>query len=124
MRAFNLIFAAAFAAMVPAAVDAEPAESHPPGIGHTLFMRGTVVRASGAELVVCIGRADGATVGQELTVYRVVRSHGGAGKGPPNFRRDEVGKVRIGEIINDHFARVSTISGRIRRNDIVELRRS
>ncbi|CCA93161.1 conserved hypothetical protein [Novosphingobium sp. PP1Y] len=108
--------------LVPVGAYAQSAQTHTPGIGHSVFMRGTVVRASGNDLVVCIGSADGAEPGQELTVYRV-SEHPHGPKGPPSFLRTEVGTVRIQQIIDQHFANATVTSGAIKRHDIVELRR-
>lgn len=121
----KVLAAAACAMLVPAAASAQSDQPHSPsspGIGHTFFMRGTVVRAAGDQLVVCIGREDGAQPGQELTVYRV-SEHPHGPKGPPMFQRKEVGTVRIHGVIDEHFANATVVSGRIKRNDIVELRR-
>jgi len=94
------------------------------GIGHTWFMRGTVVQIDSTGTVVCIGKADGAEVGQTLEVYRIVR-HPGPSKGVGStFHRQEVGEVRIDHVFDDHFAHVTVTKGRPTRNDIVELQRS
>jgi hypothetical protein len=94
------------------------------GIGHTYFMRGSIVGADARGTVVCIGKADGAEVGQSLEVYRVVQ-HPGPSKGPgPNYHRQLIGHVQIDHIYDDHFAHVRIIDGRPARNDIVELRRN
>ncbi|KHS49388.1 MULTISPECIES: hypothetical protein [Sphingomonadales] len=94
------------------------------GIGHTWFMRGTIVEVGSTGTVVCIGKADGAEVGQVLDVYRIV-PHTGPQKGTgPSFHRKEVGEVRIDHVFDDHFAHVTVVSGKPARNDIVELQRS
>ena len=121
-RLTKVLAAAACTMLVPAAALAQPDQPHTPGIGHSVFMRGTIVRASDDQLVVCIGREDGAQAGQELTVYRV-SEHPHGPKGPPMFQRTQVGTVRIHGVIDEHFANASIVSGAVRRNDIVELRR-
>lgn len=94
------------------------------GIGHTWFMRGTIVQVDSTGTVVCIGKADGAEVGQTLGVYRILR-HPGPRKSPgPDFHRQDVGEVRIDHVFDDHFAHVTVTRGRVRRNDIVEQRRN
>jgi|3_EtaG_2_1085321.scaffolds.fasta_scaffold00584_4 hypothetical protein len=122
MKFLPAILTAAALALVPASAFAQSGESHTPGIGHSVFMRGTVVRAVGNDLVVCIGSADGAEAGQELTVYRV-SEHPHGPKGPPIFQRTHVGTVRILGVIDEHFANASVVSGTVKRHDIVELRR-
>ncbi|MBX9645012.1 MAG: hypothetical protein K2W91_13055 [Novosphingobium sp.] len=100
---------------------ATPVQSQ--GIGHTWFMRGSIVQIDSKGIVVCIGKADGAEVGQTLDVYRIMR-HPGPRKSPgSDFHRQEVGEVRIVHVFDDHFAHVTVIKGKPARNDIVELKR-
>ena len=96
------------------------APAYAQGIGHTFIMRGTVVDMTRGVVTVCIGRADGAQVGQTLSVVRV-SSIGAAGR-PLSFRRQDVGSLTISRIVDDHFARAAIVSGRIAKNDLVELR--
>lgn len=94
------------------------------GIGHTFFMRGSVVGKDAQGTIVCIGKADGAEVGQVLEVYRVIQ-HPGPSKGTPTpFHRQLIGKVKIDHIYDDHFAHVSVTEGAPAKNDIVELRKN
>jgi hypothetical protein len=94
------------------------------GIGHTFFMRGSIVGADTAGTIVCIGRADGAEVGQSLEVYRMVPVPGpNKGAGSP-FRRQLIGHVQIDHIYDEHFAHVTIQDGRPKKNDVVELRRN
>jgi hypothetical protein len=91
-----------------------------PGIGHTFFMRGSVVDMTGGHIVICIGRVDGAATGQVLKVYRNVSAPGPRGVG---FRREEIGTVRIDAVLNEHYASASSLAGGVKVNDIVELER-
>ena len=84
------------------------------GIGHTFFMRGQVVAMEPSGTVICIGRADGAQPGQVLDVYR---------SEPRTYTRVKVGSITITEVIDDHFARAQVTDGRIKKNDMVELRK-
>lgn len=90
-------------------------------VGHSWFMRGSIVGADKTGPVVCIGKADGAEVGQVLQVYRVAFV---AGQTKGAARRDAVGHVRIDHLFDDHFAHVSVVDGKPATNDIVELQRS
>ena len=95
------------------------------GIGHSFFMRGSIVAEQAQGKVVCIGSEDGATVGQVLEVYRAVFHPGPSGKGfGPPFHREPVGHVRINHVYDGHFAHVSVVDGAPAVNDIVELRRN
>ena len=80
-------------------------------------MKGSIIETSDSEVYLCIGSRDGASVGQELDVYRIPETKPEA----LHFRRVQTGKVRITEIIDEHFAKAKVISGRAEKNDIVEL---
>lgn len=111
------------AALVMAATPiALPTAANAAGIGHSFFMRGQIVDMTGGVPTVCVGRSDGAKVGQTLDVVRVTTIPGT--RGGSSFRREDVGKVRIDAIVDDHFARASVISGRPAKHDIVELRQN
>ncbi len=84
---------------------------------HGFLMKGSIVEASNSDVYLCIGSKDGASVGQELDVYKVLQRQS---KATP-FRRVQTGKVKITEIIDEHFARATAISGKAEMNDIVEL---
>ncbi|MBC7504209.1 MAG: hypothetical protein H7267_00525 [Sandarakinorhabdus sp.] len=75
----------AFPVAIPTAASAA-------GIGHSFFMRGSVVRMENGTSTVCIGKTDGARVGQVLDVVRVTTGQGT--KGVPAFRREDVGSPR------------------------------
>ena len=87
---------------------------------HAYLMKGSIVEASDGEIYLCVGTKDGAIVGQELDVYRIKSKW--QPKGPPDFRRELTGKVKITEILNEHFAKAMVISGKADINSIVELK--
>lgn len=119
-----VLAAAACTMLIPAVSFAQPRGATPPEIVHGVTMRGSIVRATGRQIVICIGTADGAQAGQELAVYRVSFHPHGPKPGIGDFRRTRIGSVRISEVINEHFANASVTSGTARVNDIVELERS
>ena len=84
---------------------------------HGFLMKGSIIEASDSDVYLCIGAKDGATVGQELDVYKVVR----VTRARPTFKRVHSGKIRITEIIDEHFAKATVISGKAEKDDIVEL---
>lgn len=105
----------------PAMMGSAPAFAQ--GIGHSFFMRGSVVGTDATGTVVCVGKSDGAKVGQVLDVYRV-KTHPGPSKGPaPTYHRELVGHVKIDHIFDEHFAHVSVADGTPSVHDIVELRK-
>ena len=86
---------------------------------HSYLMKGSIIETSNSDVYLCIGSKDGASVGQELDVYKIPQTKPEA----LHFRRVQTGKVRITEIIDEHFARATVISGKAEKNDIVELTR-
>jgi hypothetical protein len=111
-------------AVVTSVLLATTACSSMQGARHEYLMRGQVVEISGSNAVVCIGSRDGAQVGQELVVYKLIaRESGGSGKNPPRWERVKVGSVRIAQVIDEHFAAAQVISGPVEVNHVVELNR-
>ena len=104
--------------LVAATSWAVPAEAQ--GLFHSI-MRGTVVEKSEGVVTVCVGRADGAKLGQQLAVVRIMPTGIGA-KGGSAWRMRDVGRVQLDEIVDDHFARATVLSGDPQKNDLVELR--
>lgn len=88
---------------------------------HETFVRGQVVGIEASDVVICIGNKDGAQAGQLLRVYRVVDKRA-AGKGDVSYRREYIGELVIGSIIDDHFARAQAKSGDVMLHDVVELK--
>lgn len=86
---------------------------------HGFLMKGSIIETSDSDVYLCIGSKDGASVGQELDVYKIIQRQSKAA----HFRREHTGKVRITEIIDEHFAKATVISGKAEKNDIVELTR-
>ncbi len=84
---------------------------------HGVLMKGSIIEASDSEVYLCIGSKDGASVGQELDVYKIVRVI----QTRSDFRRELAGKVKITEIVDEHFAKATVISGKAEKGDIVEL---
>src|SRR3546814_471315 len=88
---------------------------------HKLVMQGQVLSVDGNALVVCIGKSNGAEVGQELNLVRHVRDSAAPKAGGPGFHREAIGKVRIAEIFDAHYARAEVVQGTAKASDMVEL---
>lgn len=97
---------------------------------HAYVMRGSIVDTSGSHVYLCIGSNDGASVGQELYMYKITQASTSStgqitreGRVPRNpvYSKQFTGKVKIIEIVDEHFAKAEVISGRAEQNDIVEL---
>ncbi|TAJ71775.1 MAG: hypothetical protein EPO51_11665 [Phenylobacterium sp.] len=117
MHRRDLLLLGVTAGLAPAL---RPAQAQ--GVWHKYVMRGQVVDRAGRTVTICVGRADGAEVGQTLTVVRF-RSRGGFSKGaPPVIERRDVGEVRIASVTDDHYASGVVVSGRVAKRDMVELR--
>jgi hypothetical protein len=87
-------------------------------IYHRYITKGRVVSVNGNEGVICIGSKDGAQVGQiwrtsELKIQ-------GTGK-TSKFIWVPVGSVKILEIVDEHYARVSVIAGKLEIDYVAEL---
>ncbi|QWR76908.1 hypothetical protein [Candidatus Magnetomonas plexicatena] len=84
---------------------------------HGYFMKGSILEKTGDDVYLCIGTKDGTKVGQELDVYRSKRSNTKS----RDWERVFTGKVKITEIVDEHFAKGKVISGTVKENDIAEL---
>ena len=109
--------ALALALFLPAVAAADE-----PSAYHRYVMKGSIIEKKGPELYVCIGTNDGAEVGQELDVVRVQRAPAGGKSGIVRFERQQIGRLRIEEIVDEHFARARLLSGEGRKGDLVELK--
>lgn len=89
---------------------------------HKNFMRGQIVGINEDEIIVCIGTEDGVEPGQDLSVYRVVYENATSPEGYGEFNRKYIGELSVVSVIDEHFARVSVVSGNISKHDIVELK--
>lgn len=89
---------------------------------HKNFMRGQVVSVSGANAVVCIGSYNDELIGSSLNVF-AIELDVGVEEGREGFRREHMGVLKIDSIINEHFARATISSGRVTKNNMVELSR-
>lgn len=84
---------------------------------HRFVMKGSIIEASNSDVYLCIGSNDGASVGQELRVYKIIQRQS---KTKP-FQRVLTGRVKITEIMDEHFAKATIMSGTAGIDDIVEL---
>lgn len=91
------------------------------GFKHEVLMRGQILEAEAGSLVVCVGKQDGAEVGQILTVVRHTRAAHEHKSPAPRFRREAVGSVRITTLFDEHYATAEVVDGEPKVNDTVEL---
>ena len=85
---------------------------------HQYIMRGTILEVDGEDVFLCIGSKDGAQVNQELDTYdlqNVVRPKGS------KWKKEKTGKIKITEIVDEHFAKGKVIFCNVKVNDIAEI---
>lgn len=107
--------------LIVALTVASAAAADTPGLLHRVLMRGQILEKENGTLVVCIGKQDGAQVGQELDVIRHVRTVANPKQHGKRFLRKEVGRVRITSLFDEHYATAELLDGSARVNDSVEL---
>lgn len=88
---------------------------------HEYVMRGQVLDVTDDGVYLCIGKKDGAVVGQEYEVYDLVRT--GNFKTPPYYKKVDVGIIKLTEITDEHYAKAKVLSGEVKSHYIVELRK-
>ncbi len=91
---------------------------------HKYVMKGQILDVTDGQAYLCIGTADGAKPGQEFPVYRYEKlPYEGPKQPAPSFKRVEVGKVKVNEVVDVHFATATIVSGDVKANDSAELGR-
>ena len=90
---------------------------------HSHIMQGQVLAVDENTLTVCIGKRDGAKVGQVLVVVRHVQQSSSPKSNGPGFRREEVGSARIATVFDEHYATAEVLDGQPKVSDVAELER-
>jgi len=89
--------------------------------GHKYMMKGQILDVSDGVAYLCIGSAEGAKEGQEFPVYRHSKVYTGEKQASQSFKREEVGAVKITQVVDVHYARANVLRGDIKVNDVAEL---
>lgn len=110
-------------ALVFAAALVGPTLAAETSMRHEYMMRGQVLESLPGSVVICIGKQDGAEVGQILNVARHVRGSNHDKSAQPRYRREDIGKVKIATLFDDHYATATIVKGSPKVNDVVELDR-
>lgn len=87
------------------------------GMYQGYMMKGSVIAATQNGGVISIGTKDGAAVGQVMKTYRAMSQN--VGKSTV-YTRTEMGSVKLTEVLDENFSRVSIVSGKIEPGYIVE----
>lgn len=111
------------AALVLAGMLAGTAWAGEASFKHEYMMRGQILEVETASVVVCVGKKDGAEVGQVLAVVRHVPASPHSKTAGPRFRSEEVGTVKITSLFDDHYATAEVVKGSPKLNDTVQLER-
>jgi len=91
-------------------------------VEHKYFMKGQILDVSDKEAYLCIGSAEGAKAGQEFPVFRYVKlPYSSPKQTTPSFKREEVGSVKITQVVDVHYAKATILNGDIKVNDVAEL---
>jgi hypothetical protein len=85
---------------------------------HWYTMKGSIIEASDNEIQSCIGTINGAAVGQELNVYRIIKD---SPKSPTGLVKEYTGKAKITQVLDGQVARATIIAGKADINSLVEL---
>jgi hypothetical protein len=88
---------------------------------HDYIMSGQVVAIDGKNVVVCIANTDGLKKHDVFNVFRTVINNSPVSEGESMYSRELVGKVRLGEKQDMHFAKAIVLSGDVIRYDMVEM---
>jgi hypothetical protein len=86
---------------------------------HEYVMRGQVLEVDGPRAYICVGTADGAKIGQVLNVQRYVRKQDI--KTNVSYDIQKTGTARVTELVDEHFAWVTVVSGTLEKGYTVEL---
>ena len=96
--------------------------------GGGIAIKGSVVQVADKGVYLCIGSLDGASVGQELEVWRT--NYGTGSKASTSIysgsvssgeiSENIVGKVKITKVLDEHYSFAEVISGNAMLHDIVE----
>lgn len=87
---------------------------------HNYIMRGQILDVTDDGVYLCIGKKDGAVVGQEYAVYQFVKTTNV--KSLPLYQKENTGTVKLTEITDEHYAKAKVIAGVAKLNQIVELK--
>lgn len=89
---------------------------------HENSMKGQILEVTDNVAYLCIGSRDGAKIGQEFSIYKYEKIPNISKFSGQKFKREEVGSVKIVEIVDEHYAKATVLSGEAKINYMVELK--
>jgi hypothetical protein len=87
---------------------------------HKILMKGQILEVTDNSAYLCIGSKDGAEVGDQFAVYKFTRV-ANPDAAHPHYEREQVGKIKITEIVDEHMAKANIVAGEVKPNYFVEL---
>ena len=90
---------------------------------HEHLMKGQILEVTDNSAYLCIGSKDGAEVGDQFAVYKFTRGVNPDSKysAHPHYEREQVGKIKITEIVDEHMAKANILSGEVKPHYFIEL---
>ena len=90
---------------------------------HKYVMRGQVLEVTDGVVYLCIGSNDGAAIGQEYSVHKIIKTKNLNAKGEQFiYKKEDTGTIKITEIVDEHFAKAKIMAGEVKINYVVELK--
>ncbi len=88
---------------------------------HEFVMKGSVIDVAEEGIYFCIGTPEGAKVGEDYDVLHVSRDISGHPRSTPRFKHVKVGRVKVEEIVDVHYAKAKVIDGKVEKGDLISL---
>ena len=90
---------------------------------HDYIMSGQIVAIDDQEVLVCVSDTDSLKEHSVFNVYRTAYDASVTTEGESGYTREFVGKIRLGEKKDKHFAEAIVVAGDLIRYDMVEFNR-
>lgn len=87
---------------------------------HDSFMSGVVAEVKDKEALVCISGRPDVQPGTVLEVFTLRQGSNAVFHDNWGYQRLLSGQVKVTEVVDEHFAKVTLIKGRIRKHDMIE----
>ena len=90
---------------------------------HEILMKGQILEITNNSAYLCIGSKDGAEVGDQFAVYKFTRAVNPDSTYDvhPSYKREQVGRIKITEIVDEHMAKAHVLTGEVHPGYLVEL---
>lgn len=89
-------------------------------IYHDYIMSGQIVSVKEDSVVICVADTEGLNKGDIFNVYRTVADPTAIDEGDSGYKREFVGKIRLGDKKEKHFANATVVTGEMFQHDMIE----